>query len=77
MTAKEFLRNSDSATKRAVISKVEDPQLRELLTLRYICGYDWNRIAYMMNYSYDHIVGFLHRKALKSVNMHKIALKKS
>lgn len=68
MTAKEFLRNSDRRTKRAVISKVEDPQLRELLMLRYICGYDWLRVSYMMCYSYGHVTGCLHRRALDAID---------
>ena len=52
----------------STISKVDDIQLRDLLTMRYIHGYSWRKIAAKMGYSKDHVWGYLHRSALEKVN---------
>lgn len=58
------------ATKRDVIStigKITDGTLHTLLYERYINGKTWEQIAVVMNYSYQHIVHYLHPKALNAV----------
>ena len=58
------------ATERDVIStigKITDGTLHTLLYERYINGKTWEQIAVVMNYSYQHIVHYLHPKALNAV----------
>lgn len=58
------------ATERDVIStigKIMDGTLHTLLYERYINGKTWEQIAVVMNYSYQHIVHYLHPKALNAV----------
>ena len=58
------------ATERDVIStigKITDETLHTLLYERYINGKTWEQIAVVMNYSYQHIVHYLHPKALNAV----------
>lgn len=49
-----------------VISQVDDPILEQLLTLRYINGMTWEKIAVEMHYSYMHTCR-LHGKALGKI----------
>lgn len=58
------------ATERDVIStigKITDGTLHTLLYERYVNGKTWEQIAVVMNYSYQHIVHYLHPKALNAV----------
>ena len=58
------------ATEREVtrtIDAVKDRTLRTLLYERYINGKTWEQIAVTMNYSYQHIVHFLHPRSLEAV----------
>ena len=58
------------ATEREVIGtigKITDGTLHTLLYERYINGKTWKQIAVVMNYSYQHIVHYLHPKALNAV----------
>ncbi len=48
------------------IAKVDDPILRELLSLRYISGDEWEQIAESMNYSVRQTYR-LHGKALAKI----------
>ena len=50
----------------AVIDSVPDARYAELLTLRYLCGETWERIAVGMNYSYRRVLQ-LHGFALQAV----------
>lgn len=50
------------------IYKVDDGALRELLQRRYIDGERWETIASEMNYSYRHVIMYLHPKALSEVS---------
>ena len=49
------------------IAAVDDADCRLLLSLRYLNGYSWRRIASKMLYSVDNVTGYLHRKALKKI----------
>jgi len=49
------------------IATVDDADCRLLLSLRYINGYSWRRIAAKMAYSEDNVKGYLHQKALRKV----------
>lgn len=49
------------------IAAVDDADCRLLLSLRYINGYSWRRIAAKMAYSEDNVKGYLHQKALRKV----------
>lgn len=49
------------------IGELESNVFRQLLTLRYICFYTWERIAEEMNYSYVHVVNRLRKKALLEI----------
>lgn len=49
------------------ISAVNDENLRKLLIMRYINNYNWQKIALEMNFSRDHVVGYLHRRALEKI----------
>ena len=58
------------ATDREIIGtidKITDGTLHTLLYERYINGKTWEQIAVVMNYSYQHIVHYLHPKALNAV----------
>lgn len=48
------------------IDRMREPY-RTLLYERYINGKTWEQIAVVMNYSYQHIVHYLHPKALNAV----------
>lgn len=50
----------------SVIAQVEEPMLRQLLTLRYINGREWERIALDMGYECRQVYR-LHSRALASV----------
>ncbi len=52
---------------RATIAAVPDSTLRQVLTYRYIAGLEWENIALTMNYSFPHVTGYLHSRALKKV----------
>jgi len=56
----------EQAQALAVIGRVEDTRLRELLTQRYINGLTWEKVACEMNYSYKHVTHVLHPKALQA-----------
>lgn len=77
MKPKDYLRQyrkGDYAVRGEIIrtiSAVDDENLRKLLIMRYINGYTWQKIAFQMNFSFDHVVGYLHRKALKSLKTPK------
>lgn len=64
--ASELVAIRDEIT--GTISAVEDERLRELLTMRYINGYGWQKIAFKMHYSVDHVACYMHRKALRDVS---------
>lgn len=53
---------------QAVIDAVDDPDLRQLLILRYINGWTWEKIAVDMNYSWRHTLR-LHGAALSAVKI--------
>lgn len=53
---------------QAVIDAVDDPDLRQLLFLRYINGWKWEHIAVDMNYSWRHTLR-LHGAALSAVKI--------
>ena len=42
---------------------------RQLLILRYFCGYSWQKIAQELGYSEDNVRGYLHRKALEHLQV--------
>lgn len=48
------------------IEMLEQESYRELLTLRYLLGWTWERIAEQMHYSYRHVTR-LHGCALKAM----------
>lgn len=50
------------------ISSVPDIEIRTMLEYRYINGWSWQKIATKMNYTRDHLTGYLHRKALRTVD---------
>ena len=54
-----------------IIDSVENYDYRRLLTLRYVNGWKWERIALAMNYSYVHVTGYLHKKALQEINVNE------
>ena len=49
------------------ISKINDARLKTLLTMRYINGYKWEKIALNMHYSYSSLTYYLHPRALQEV----------
>lgn len=49
------------------IAGVEDERLRELLRLRYLEGWTWEKIAMQMKYSYRQVTR-LHERALEHVS---------
>lgn len=49
------------------IEQVEDERLKTLLTMRYINGYKWERIAFDMQYSFSNVTYYLHPQALREV----------
>ena len=51
---------------QAAINTVSDMQLRTLLSLRYINGLTWEKIAVEMNYTYRNVL-YLHGTALKQL----------
>lgn len=53
---------------QAVIDAVDEPDLRQLLILRYINGLTWEKIAVDMNYSWRHTLR-LHGAALAAVKI--------
>ena len=53
---------------QTAISMVDDIQLRTLLSLRYINGLTWEKIAVEMNYDYRWILR-LHGKALSEIEI--------
>lgn len=73
MTPKEYLqqyRRGDYAIRGEIIrtiSAVDEEILQKLLIMRYVRGYGWQKIALEMNFSRDHVVGYLHRRALKKI----------
>lgn len=73
MKPKDYLRQyrrGDYAIRGEIIrtiSAVDDENLRKLLIMRYINNYNWQKIAFEMNFSRDHVVGYLHRRALKKI----------
>lgn len=48
------------------IEGVEKPSHRQLLEYRYLCGWDWRRIANRMHYSIDR-VWHMHAEALRGM----------
>ena len=50
----------------AVIAGLEQENYRQLLEYRYLCGWDWRRIADRMHYSVDRIM-HLHAEALRQL----------
>lgn len=54
---------------RASIEAVPDEEYRQLLTLRYIEGMKWNKIAKIMVYDEGYIKGGKHRAALLYVQI--------
>lgn len=54
-----------------MIERVEKPVYRQLLEYRYLCGWDWRKIAAKMHYSIDR-VWHIHSEALRAVKMPEI-----
>lgn len=52
------------------VSKIDDERFKTLLTMRYINGYKWEKIALEMHYSYSSITYYLHPRALREVEKH-------
>ena len=52
---------------RTLIEREQNPDYRQLLELRYLNGYTWERIADEMNYSYYHVVHRMYPKALSAI----------
>lgn len=50
------------------INQISDTDIRTVLEYRYINGWSWQKIATKMNYTRDHLTGYLHRKALRTVD---------
>lgn len=50
---------------RSAIEQVDGENEKDVLTYRYIFGYEWEKICVKMNYSWKHIHR-IHGKALKS-----------
>ncbi len=50
------------------ISQIGNIDIRTMLEYRYINGWSWQKIAAKMNYTRDHLTGYLHRKALRAVD---------
>lgn len=50
-----------------VISRVPNEEQKLLLTMRYINGYTWERIAVEMDFTYQWVAGPLHGTALQEV----------
>ena len=50
------------------IAAVGDERYKTLLTMRYINGHKWEKIALDMHYSYANVVQFLHPSALHLVD---------
>lgn len=73
MTPKEYLRQyrrGNYAIRGEIIrtiSAVDEENLRKLLIMRYINNYNWQKIAFEMCYSVDHVACYLHRKALREI----------
>lgn len=49
------------------IQCVQDCKLRTVLTMRYISGMSWEKIAVEMHYSHKHVTKNLHSQALEEV----------
>jgi len=69
----EWEREIDSDIKKLreiylCIAKVENPDFRQLLELRYVDGYKWEEIIEKMNYTERHIMR-LHGQALLKIKM--------
>lgn len=54
------------------IDAVENADYRLLLTLRYINGWAWEKIAKYMKYSLDHTKGYLHGQALLKIKVNTL-----
>ena len=52
----------------ATIDKIEKPNLRTLLKMRYINGWKWEKVALQMNYSFANVTQYLHPQALRAVD---------
>jgi DNA-directed RNA polymerase specialized sigma24 family protein len=52
-----------------VLSGINEPTHQRLLRYRYINLYSWAKIAQKMNFSEDHVKGYLHGQALLMVNV--------
>ena len=52
---------------RSSIANVSSPELRRVLTYRYICGCTFERVSVKMGRSYYHVVHRLHPRALKII----------
>lgn len=52
----------------ATIAGLEQENYRQLLEYRYLCGWDWRRIADRMHYSVDRIM-HLHAEALRQLRV--------
>lgn len=50
-----------------IIAQVADEDQRWLLTMRYINGYTWEKIAVEMDFTYQWVAGPLHGAALQDV----------
>lgn len=52
-----------------IVQKIDAPECRQLLTLRYLTGNritsSWESIANTMGYSVDHVRGYLHQRAIR------------
>ena len=53
------------------IAGVEKPVQRQLLEYRYLCGWDWRRIASKMHYSIDR-VWHIHSEALREMKIPEV-----
>jgi tRNA(Ser,Leu) C12 N-acetylase TAN1 len=46
------------------INAIPNRTYRSILTLRYLCGMEWYKVAQAIGYSEDHTRGWMHGKAL-------------
>ncbi len=56
---------------RAAIAAVENPTYRQLLEMRYLCGWSWQRVADEMHYSREAVCR-IHKKALYDIIPHDV-----
>ena len=58
--------NADMLKAMTIVQAMPTPEYRQLLTLRYLtpARLSWEQIAEVMDYSVDHVKGYMHNAAL-------------